>query len=191
MSEAPPGRSGLSETVSQTAERARSRESCGGTNIRSEKDVMESEVSSLTSHEIAHTRFGIDQDDAQDLLQETALELLRQRTVVRSPGGFIFRVFHRRCCRFIRLRQADRRVFVPDAEPMATACDTALLEAADRQLTLRRVLETISSSCRRILLAYYVEGRTLKETAQAIPLPYPGVWNTISRCLRRLRACLE
>ncbi len=170
---------------------------------------MESEVFPLTSHEVAQavvldgeqrsslvayarSRFGIDQDDAQDLLQETALELLRQRTVVRSPRGFTFRLFHRRCCRFIRLRQADRQVFAPAEEPVKTACDSEPLETtADRQLTLQRVLETISSSCRRILLAYYVEGRSLKETAQAIPTPYPGVWNTINRCLRRLRACLE
>jgi RNA polymerase sigma factor (sigma-70 family) len=169
---------------------------------------MESEVSPLTSHEIAQavaldgkqrsslvayarSRFGIGPEDAQDLLQETALELLRQRTVVRSPRGFTFRVFHRRCCQFIRLRQADRQVFAHPEEHVETACDSAFPETADRQLTLRRVLETISSSCRRILLAYYVEGRSLKETAQAIPTPYPGVWNTINRCLRRLRACLE
>ena len=168
---------------------------------------MESEVSSLTSHEIAQavaldgeqrsslvayarSRFGIGPDDAQDLLQETALELLRQRTLVRSPRGYTFRVFHRRCCQFIRLRQADRQVFAHPLEPVETACDPAPPDTADRQLTLRRVLDTISSPCRKILLAYYVEGRSLKETALAIPIPYPGVWNTINRCLRRLRACL-
>jgi RNA polymerase sigma factor (sigma-70 family) len=169
---------------------------------------MESEASPLTSREVAQavvldgeqrsklvayalSHFGIESDDAQDLLQETALELLRQRIVVRSPRGFTFRLFHRRCCRFIRLRQADRQVFAPVDDPVETACDFAPLEKADRQLTLRRVLETISASCRRVLLAYYVEGRSLKETAQAIPTPYTGVWNTINRCLRRIRACLE
>jgi RNA polymerase sigma factor (sigma-70 family) len=168
---------------------------------------MESEISRLTSHEIAQAvvldgeqrsklvayaraRFGIAPEDAEDLLQETALELLRQHTLVRSPLGFTFRVFHRRCCRFIRLRQEDRQVFDPVEQKQETACDAVALETADRQLTLRRVLETISSPCRRILLAYYMEGRSLKETAQAIPIPYPGVWNTINRCLRRLRACL-
>jgi RNA polymerase sigma factor (sigma-70 family) len=168
---------------------------------------MESEVSPLTSREVAQavvldgeqrsnlvayarSQFGIPPDDAQDLLQETALELLRQRTVIRSPRGFTFRLFHRRCSRFIRLRQADRQVFVSVEEPAEAACEAAPLEAADRQLTLRRVMQTISSPCRKILLAYYVEGRSLKETAQAIPTPFPGVWNTINRCLRRLRACM-
>jgi RNA polymerase sigma factor (sigma-70 family) len=170
--------------------------------------LIESEISPLTSQEVAQAvvldgaqrsslvayaraRFGIGAEDARDLLQETALELLRQHTVVHSPRGFTFRLFHRRCCRFIRLRQADRQIFVPAEQTEATACNSVPLDvAADRQVTLRRVLETTSSSCRRILLAYYMEGRSLKETAQAIPTPYPGVWNTINRCLRRLRACL-
>ena len=164
-------------------------------------------MSQLTSHEVARAvaldgeqrsklvayaraRFGLAPEDAEDLLQETALELLRQNTIVRSPLGFTFRVFHRRCCRFIRMRQADRQVFVPVENPVETACAAAAPETADRQLTLRRVLETISSPCRRILLAYYMEGRSLKETAEAMLTPYPGVWNTINRCLRRLRACL-
>jgi RNA polymerase sigma factor (sigma-70 family) len=168
---------------------------------------MESEVSSPTSREIAEaivldgeqrsrlvtyarSRFGIESDDAQDLLQETALELLRHRTIVRSPHGFTFKVFHARCCRFLQARQANRRVFSGAHEPAEIACDASAPETADRKLELRKVLETVSSSCRKILLAHYVEGRSLRETAQAMPLPYSGVWNTISRCLRRLRACL-
>lgn len=169
---------------------------------------MESEVSSPTSREIAEavlldaeqrsrllayarSRFGIESDEAQDLLQETALELLRQRTVVRSPHGFTFKVFHSRCCRFLRERQKNRGMFEPAPETLDAACDPGALEKADRKLELREALETVSSSCRRILLAYYVEGRSLRETARALPLPYSGVWNTINRCLRRLRACLE
>ena len=168
---------------------------------------MESEPSSPTSREIAQAvcsdaeqrsrlvafaraQFGIGPDDAQDLLQETALELLRQRTAVRSPHGFTFRVFQRRCSRFIRMRQAQREVFAAE-EPQEQDLGSELSETAERRLTLQRVFETISSSCRKILLAYYIEGRSLKETAQAIPLPYDGVWNTICRCLRRLRSCLE
>ncbi|HYV40636.1 MAG TPA: sigma-70 family RNA polymerase sigma factor [Thermoanaerobaculia bacterium] len=169
---------------------------------------MESEVSPPGSREIvqavlldteqrsrllayARSRFGIESDDAQDLLQETALELLRQRTAVRSPHGFTFKVFHLRCCRFIQARRTHTRVFVTAKEPLEAACDVTALETTHRRIELKELLETISSSCRKILLAYYVEGRSLQETAQAIPLPYSGVWTRINGCLRRLRACLE
>lgn len=168
---------------------------------------MESKVSAPSSREIAQavlldserrsrlvayarSRFGIESDDAQDLLQETALELLRQRTAVRSPHGFTFKVFHLRCCRFIQARRAHRKVFATAEGPPETACDRTAIETAHRRLELKELLETISSSCRRILLAYYVEGKSLQETAQAIPLPYSGVWTRINGCLRRLRACL-
>lgn len=110
---------------------------------------MESEVSSSTSREIAEavlldgeqrsrlvayarSRFGIESDDAQDLLQETALELLRHRTIVRSPHGFTFKVFHTRCCRFLQARQANRRVFSGPQEPAETACDTSALRRRTR-----------------------------------------------------------
>jgi DNA-directed RNA polymerase specialized sigma24 family protein len=81
-------------------------------------------------------------------------------------------------------------VFATAEEPPEAACDGTALETTHRRIQLRELLETISSSCRKILLAYYVEGRSLQETAQAIPLPYSGVWSRINGCLRRLRACL-
>jgi RNA polymerase sigma factor (sigma-70 family) len=169
---------------------------------------MESDVSSAGSREIAQavlldgeqrsrlvayarSRFGIESGDVEDLLQDTALELLRQRAVVRSPRGFTFKVFHLRCCRFIQARRTRRGVFASAEAPQEIACDMTALETTDRRLELRELLGTISSSCRKILLTYYVEGRSLQETAQAIPLPYSGVWNKINVCLRRLRACLE
>lgn len=139
----------------------------------------------------ARSRFGIESDDAQDLLQETALELLRQRSLVRNPPGYTFKVFHIRCCRFLQTRQEHRRVFVRAEEPSETKCDATAIETAHRKLELREVLAAISSSCRKVILAYYVEGRSLREAARAVPLPYSGVWNTINRCLRRLRTCFE
>jgi len=169
---------------------------------------MESDFSALTPREIAETflqdgeqrsrllayaqsRFGIDACDGEDLLQETALELLRHRTIVRSPKGFVFRVFHTRCCHFLQTRRAEFRIFARSDRSGISVCEEAQAESDNNRMALREVFRAISSSCRRILLAYYVEGRSLRETARAIALPYPGVWNTISRCLRRLRACLE
>jgi DNA-directed RNA polymerase specialized sigma24 family protein len=71
----------------------------------------------------ARVRFGIDRDNAEDLLQETALEILRQRSLVRSPKGFVFTVFHARCSRFLRRNVADRQLFTPSA-PEASPGDS-------------------------------------------------------------------
>lgn len=139
----------------------------------------------------ARARFRIDSDTAEDLLQETAIEMLRLRTVVRSPRGFVFTVFHARCCRYLRHTQAERRMFSAGectiAEETTGADDR---EERDSHLLLQRALGEISPSCRKLLNAYYVEGRSLRESAETMALAYSGVWKTINRCLKKLRACL-
>ena len=138
----------------------------------------------------ARSRFGITSDDAEDILQDTALELLRQRDYVQSPNGFLFAVFRLRCVRFVEMQRARREIFA----------GTYLLEAVphhvgpekvDRGVALRQALGEISSTCRRVLSAYYVQGQSLRETAQDTALTLSGVHKTINRCLRKLRECLN
>jgi len=139
----------------------------------------------------AWSRFEIGPEDAQDLLQETALELLRQRSLVQSPNGFVFNVFHLRCCRFLKRSQAHREIFAGgEAIAETTPCPFGP-EKMDRQVALRQALAEISASCRKLLLAYYVEGRSLREAAETTAVAYSGIWKTISRCLKRLRKCLD
>ena len=61
----------------------------------------------------------------------------------------------------------------------------------DRQLALREALNEISSSCRRLLAAYYVEGRTLRDASHSVALAVSAVPKTLSRCLERLRRMPE
>jgi RNA polymerase sigma factor (sigma-70 family) len=136
----------------------------------------------------ARSRFGIGSDDAQDLLQETALELLRHRGYVRSPDGFVFAVFRARCARFIQRSRLRRQMF-PGGSDDAEGCDPSLPDGVDRQFALREALDEISASCRRLLAAYYIEGRSLREAARVVSLQYSSVAKTISRCLKKLRKC--
>jgi RNA polymerase sigma factor (sigma-70 family) len=139
----------------------------------------------------ARVRFGINRDSAEDLLQDTALDLLRQRSLVRSPKGFVFTVFHARCSRFLRRDVADRRLFTPsepETAPSAPASGTC--ETIDSRLALQEALEEISPGCRKLLFAYYFEGKSLREAADATARAYSGVWKTIDRCLKKLRQCL-
>ena len=137
----------------------------------------------------ARGRYGIGAADAEDLVQDTALELLRYRASVQSPEGFVFAVFRSRCVRFAASR--SRR---PERTGVGELCDAipaaATAEKADQKLALRQALSEISSACRRILSAYYVEGRSLGEAAHSAELAASGAQKTITRCLKRLRACL-
>lgn len=139
----------------------------------------------------AASRFGIERTDAEDLLQEMALELLRQRGYVRHPDGFVFAAFRARCARFMetRRRRLERlRSRMPQDEAIP---DPRGPERMDRDVALREALNGISSSCRRLLCAYYIEGQSLNETAEGLTLSYSVVSRRISRCLERLRACLN
>jgi RNA polymerase sigma factor (sigma-70 family) len=139
----------------------------------------------------ARLRFGIDRDNAEDLLQETALDLLRLRSLVRSPKGFVFTVFRARCSRFLRRNVADRQLFTPsEPETASSASGEPACETIDSRLALQEAMEEISPGCRKLLFAYYFEGKSLREAADATARAYSGVWKTIDRCLKKLRQCL-
>lgn len=137
----------------------------------------------------AHSRFGICPDDAQDLLQETAIELLRHQAYVRTPDAFVFSVFRTRCARFVDSRRINRDRF-DDGTLIEDAPGDGRVDGLDRQLALREALNSISSACRRLLCAYYFEGESLREAGRRLSLNYSSVAKTISRCLKRLRRCL-
>lgn len=139
----------------------------------------------------ARSRFGIGTQDSEDLLQETALELLRQRHYVQNPRGFVFAVFRGRCTRWVQARRIRREILAGGTELCEAVAHPAATENADRQLSLRQAFGEISFPCQRLLCAYYIEGRSLREAAEAMSLAYSGVAKTINRCLKRLRACLS
>ncbi len=137
----------------------------------------------------AGARYGIREEDAEDLLQETALELLRQRHSVRSPQAYLFTVFKNRCVRFFRTRKRQAAVELDEQMPDPTS--VAAGEKRERHLAVRQALCRISSACRKLLASFYVEGKSLKETSAESTYAFSGMGNTINRCLERLRACME
>jgi RNA polymerase sigma factor (sigma-70 family) len=136
----------------------------------------------------ARSQFGIAASDTEDLLQETAFELLRQQSYVRQPEDFVFVVFRARCARFAAARRASRGIFTEAGGSLETL--SAPSGDVDRQIALREALGDLSPSCRRLLAAHYIEGKSLREAARLISLKYSGVGKTISRCLRKLRRLL-
>lgn len=136
----------------------------------------------------ARVRFGIGGEGAEDLLQETLLELLRVEGLIYRPRGFAFQVFHRRCCLQTSRRGHSGNTGSAASEPATSSPGDA--EVVESLVLLRQGFGRISASCRRILFAYYIEGRSLKETAEELALASTSVWTLVNRCIRRLRECL-
>lgn len=138
----------------------------------------------------AQVKFGIKDQDSEDLIQETMIQLMQSRDLILRPGGFVLRVFHTRCCDHLRRQNLRGRTdAVAAVLPEVRAHDAQ--ETAPLALSLRQGFSRISPSCRQLLSAYYVEGRSLKETAEAMELSHRGIWTRINRCLERLRKCLK
>jgi len=135
----------------------------------------------------ARVRFGIGAADAEDVLQDTALGLLRQRGYVERAEGFVFAAFRARCLRFLENSRVHAARFSGGEDGDVPAASNT---ERDRAIALREALTVISSGCRRLLAAHYVEGLTLSEAAAQFSAPYAAVSKRISRCLKRLRACL-
>lgn len=151
------------------------------------------QVERLTAY--ARHRFGIGAEECQDLIQETAYDVLRERRVVRNPAGFVFQVFHLRCCKHLERRMRREKTFVPSVEPEdgAPAFEAPAAPIPDPldAIAVRRAMSSVSEVCQKILVAYYIEGYSLKEAAQEASLAPSGAFKTINRCLRRLKRCLD
>jgi RNA polymerase sigma factor (sigma-70 family) len=138
----------------------------------------------------AHNRYGIPSQEAEDLLQDTALELLRQRQYVHKPRAYVYAVFRARCSRHPGLDVA-KTMALETTDELAESRISEPAEVLDSSLTVRQALGSVSSSCRKLLAAYYIQGQSLKEAAATMSLAHSGVTKTIGRCLKRLRACLK
>ena len=133
---------------------------------------------------LARSRFGIDEVDAEDLVQETALEIARSPALIASPESYSFQVFHNRCARFRERRTKTSAIFVETRDWDRTL---AAEEKLDEKAILRAGFARISATCRTLLTNYYVEGTSLKETAARTGHSPKQVWKRLSACLKKLK----
>lgn len=130
------------------------------------------------------SRFGISAADADDLLQETALELLHRESYVRSPEGYVFAVFRSRCVRFAAERARSRHL-----EPVGEDSGTTE-QRVESLLMLREALTELSQRCKQLLCAHYIDGFSFSDAATKFALGYKTYHKALDRCLKRLRKTL-
>ena len=161
------------------------------TTLRTVSDVLQDPGQRTRLLALARSRYGIATEDACDLLQDTAVDLLRQRDyAVEHPRAYVAGAFRIRCSRFLHGRRQIDELLEPEEAALDLA-DPGEQETTERRLALRQAFETISASCQKLLSAFYIEGQSLKEAAETMTLAPSGVSRTIDRCLQRLRECLN
>jgi RNA polymerase sigma factor (sigma-70 family) len=132
--------------------------------------------------------------DAEDAFQATFFVLARKAASVRrrgALGGWLYRVAHRLAAR-VRAAAARRRDPTPQGEQAMTTADPAA-ELARQELVaaLDDELMGLPERDRLPLVLHYLQGKTHRETAQALGCPVGSVSARVARGLSRLRARLE
>lgn len=128
----------------------------------------------------AWCRFGIPAEDVADILQDTCLSLLYSRGRIDSPAGFVFTVFHRRCCAAL-----DSCVRARGAAASAGAVFGN--QSLEDLIWLRNALSRLSPRRRALIRMYFFEGHSLRETASRCGVAETSVWTLLSRSIERLR----
>lgn len=133
-------------------------------------------------------RFRLSAPEVEDVMQDVLLELMRYDEPLREAEGFSFRVLHLRTLQFLRNKGVRREE--PIEDDTKTADDWLAPDPrTDVHLLLRQTLAQASPACRRLIRAHYLEGKTLKETAETLSYASSNVvWTLLDRCIRRLRA---
>lgn len=136
----------------------------------------------------AYREFGIGAPDAEDLIQETAVRLIKQKGSIHRPKGLTFTIFKSKCQDFSRGAAREKRALAT-----VPALDHAALapEEAELKMAVEQALEKLTPGCRLLLTRYYLDGLSLREAADETAHAYSGIWKLINRCLRRLKAWLD
>lgn len=127
-----------------------------------------------------------DEEDAIDAMQDVFVKVLEMDVDIHSPSSLLYIVATRTCLN--RIRSRSRRRDSPDSELLeriATIPDTAGVSRA--RFVLGRLFGSNPESSQVIAVLHYLDGLTLKETAEEVGMSVSGV----RRRLRVLRAELR
>lgn len=132
-------------------------------------------------------RFRLPVEDAEDILQQSFLDLFYKLEQVHNPEAWVVATVKNRCIVYWRRRRRQ----------LWEAMDTALLELLaepeaphQRQVALKKdlekVLARIPSRCRNVLMMRYCLGYQSQEVAELLGYQASSIRKVTSRCISAL-----
>ncbi|MEM7480328.1 MAG: RNA polymerase sigma factor [Acidobacteriota bacterium] len=132
-------------------------------------------------------RYRIPAQDAEDLLQETFLILVRQWETIRNPDAWLLVTLRNRCVIYWRRHKIRLFDMVDDAILEFLADGRApSQEKADLKVDLEEVLERLPLRCRRVLRLRYGLGFTAAEAGKRLGYQPSSIPKVTHRCLAQL-----
>jgi|TARA_Y100000996_G_C22526339_1_gene644559 RNA polymerase sigma factor (sigma-70 family) len=128
---------------------------------------------------------------AEDVLQETFVEVIRKISSYRGEAGFAFwvrRIAVNKCLMNLRSAWNSRRL---DIELTDDICPKTDGEQAGKQADLEYALAELSATSRAVVLLHDVEGYTHKEIGQMMGKTTSFSKSQLARAHERLRGLLD
>ena len=128
---------------------------------------------------------------AEDILQETFIEVIRKIDTYRGDAGFGFwvrRIAVNKCLMHLRSPWSSRRV---DMELSDAVCPRAAGKQAEKQIILERALAELPETSRVVVWLHDVEGYTHKEIGQMMSRTTSFSKSQLARAHERLRIILS
>lgn len=130
-----------------------------------------------------------DRDEAEDIAQDAFIKAYQQlRTYNPQKGRFstwLYRIATNEAIDYLRSRK--RRIDVEDIERVAEATMPTYIEDDERQMVRQAVLELMPPEQRRVIEAYYWEGKSYQQIADEMNTPL----NTVRTWIRRAKVQLR
>jgi RNA polymerase sigma-70 factor (ECF subfamily) len=146
------------------------------------------EVSRWISQVLAAASFWALRSEWKDLHQETIRRLIESLHAGRYDDAFDFKAYTQGVARKTALKALTRRLHTPPKAEEDEALDQAVSEEPEesrvvQQQLARQVLELATDDCRRLIVAYFLEGRAYEEIAAERDVPIGTVKSRLFRCL--------
>ena len=136
-------------------------------------------------HGIARKRFGLDRDDAEELVQESWCLFLEQRAKVMQPRAWLAGTIANLC-----RQQITRRVKSRAEVPAEDAPELAYETAADAALIVGQLLDRVDDRTRALAELIGIERMSYDEVSAALRIPLGSVGPLYIRARKKMRAML-
>jgi RNA polymerase sigma factor (sigma-70 family) len=136
-------------------------------------------------HGIARKRFGLDRDDAEELIQESWCLFLEHRAKVMQPRAWLAGTVANLC-----RQQITRRVKSRAEIPAEDAPELAYETAADAILIVGQLLERVDDRTRALAELIGIERLSYDEVSAALRIPLGSVGPLYIRARKKMRAML-
>lgn len=134
-------------------------------------------------------------DLVEDAVQEAWLEIFKalpKLTATEAFPAFAFRITQRRCARFIKRLQSDRRLTADlCAEPEPPMPGTSEIEQSADADKVRSIMATLPPDQHAALWLYHMQGFSVQDIALALDVPAGTVKTRLMHARRKIAAQIQ